>query len=69
MERIGDHAVDIAELAMQRLERFAENASRALSIGSVFYMYALLYPDNHIKGEPNDLDLLAEAIQERLSLP
>ncbi len=50
---------------MQRLERFAQNASQALAIGSVFYMYALLYPDNHVKGEPNDLELLAEEIQRR----
>ncbi len=60
---------DVAEFAMQRLERFAANASRALEIGSVFYMYALLYPDNHAKGEPNDLDLLAIEIEERLGLP
>lgn len=55
---------EVAELAVQRLERFAANASRALGIGSVFYMYALLYPDNHVKGEPNDLDLLAMEIQD-----
>jgi hypothetical protein len=55
---------DVAEFAMRRLEGFAGNASRALGIGSVFYMYALLYPDDHIKGEPNDLDLLAAEIRE-----
>ena len=55
---------EAAETAMQRLERFAGNASRALSIGSVFYMYALLYPDNHKKGEPNDLDLLAADMRD-----
>lgn len=55
---------DVADLAMQRLERFGANASRALSIGSVFYMYALLYPDDHVKGEPNDLDLLAMEIRD-----
>ena len=45
---------------LQQLAQFSENASRALGLDSVFYMYALLYPDNHVKGEPNNLDLLAE---------
>ena len=50
---------NVAAAAMSRLDQFAANASRALSLDSVFYMYALLYPDDHKKGEPNDLDRLA----------
>ena len=53
---------DIASLALSSLEQFAQNASRALELDSVFYMYALLYPDNHVKGQPNNLDLLAARI-------
>ena len=53
----------VAEHAMRRLNGFSDNASRALSIGSVFYMYALLYPDDHIKGQPNDFDLLVSEIR------
>ena len=53
----------VATIAMQHLERFSANAVRALTIGSVFYMYALLYSDNHVKGQPNDLDLLAAEIR------
>ena len=49
----------VADTTLRRLEHFAGNASQALHIGSVFYMYALLYPDNHKKGDPNDLELLA----------
>lgn len=54
---------ETAGAVMGRLGRFAHNASRALSIGSVFYMYALLYPDDHVKGEPNDLERLAAEIR------
>lgn len=50
---------EVAQSVIERLERFSQNASRALGLDSVFYMYALLYPDNHQKGEPNDLDRLA----------
>ena len=53
-------APEAAESAMERLERFSQNASRALGLDSVFYMYALLYPENHQPGQPNDLDRLAD---------
>ena len=52
-----------ADIAMPRLEQFSLNAARALKIGSIFYMYALLYPDDHIKGQPNNLELLADEIR------
>lgn len=53
---------DVARMAMERLEQFSVNASRALVLESVFYMSALLYPDNHVKGEPNNLERLAADI-------
>lgn len=40
----------------QRMERFSMSASTALRIGSVFFMTALLYPEDHRPGEPNDLE-------------
>jgi hypothetical protein len=40
----------------QRLERFAAGASAALKLNSPFYMSALLYPEDHKQGEPNDLE-------------
>ncbi len=44
-----------------RLDMFAQSARRSLDIGSVFYMSALLYPDDHQPGQPNNLELwLAE---------
>lgn len=38
------------------LENFAARASTALSVDSVFFMYALLYPDDYKDGDPNDLE-------------
>lgn len=40
----------------QKLEQFSMSASTALRIGSVFFMTALLYPEDHIPGQPNDLE-------------
>ncbi|PKN41746.1 MAG: hypothetical protein CVU60_10185 [Deltaproteobacteria bacterium HGW-Deltaproteobacteria-18] len=39
-----------------RLDMFSQSAKRSLDIGSVFYMSALLYPDDHKPGEPNTLE-------------
>lgn len=41
----------------RRLEYFSASASTALSLGSVFYMSALLYPEDHKLGQPNDLEV------------
>lgn len=40
-----------------RLDMFSQSARRSLDIGSVFYMSALLYPDDHKPGEPNTLEV------------
>jgi hypothetical protein len=37
------------------LDRFASGARTALSLDSVFYMSALLYPDDHKPGMPDNL--------------
>jgi hypothetical protein len=46
-----------------RLEQFSGNAAMSLKIGSVFFMSALLYPDEHKPGEPNNLELLAAEVR------
>lgn len=46
----------------ERLERFSRSAATALDIGSVFFMSALLYPEDHKPGEPNDLETFVETI-------
>jgi len=48
----GDLGRDIDD----RLGLFANSAATALRIGSVFFMTALLYPEDHQPGEPNDLE-------------
>lgn len=45
-----------------RLRDFSANAARSLDIGSVFYMSALLYPDDHREGEPNNLERLISEV-------
>lgn len=45
------------------LERFAGGARTALKLGSVFYMSALLYPDDHKKGEPDNFLLFIERVE------
>lgn len=47
----GDAAVFVAEL-----EDFARRAGMALSLESIFFMGALLYPEDYRDGEPNDLE-------------
>lgn len=49
--------------AADRLERFSGSASMSLSVGSVFFMSALLYPDDHRPGEPNDLENYAAEVR------
>jgi len=55
---------DQMRIAADRLRRFSESAARALELESVFYMSALLFPENHAAGEANDLEaFLAEVMQ------
>lgn len=44
------------------LMRFSQSAATALSLDSVFYMSALLYPDEHKPGEPDNLALFIERL-------
>ncbi|NLW82332.1 MAG: hypothetical protein GXY42_11770 [Desulfovibrionales bacterium] len=49
-----------------RLDVFSQSAQRSLDIGSVFYMSALLYPDDHQPGQPNTLEVfLADLERDR----
>ena len=45
------------------LGSFSANARTSLRIGSVFYMSALLYPDDHKEGEPNNLEKLVASLR------
>ncbi|MGE4297329.1 MAG: hypothetical protein AB7E47_04800 [Desulfovibrionaceae bacterium] len=45
-----------------KLDNLAARAGQATSIGSVFYMGALLYPDDYTDGEPNELEKFCDTI-------
>ncbi|WP_421902692.1 hypothetical protein [Maridesulfovibrio sp.] len=47
----------------ERIERFSISASQSLEVGSVFFMSALLYPEDHQEGEPNDLEIFAANVR------
>ncbi|GAB6058493.1 hypothetical protein [Desulfonatronum parangueonense] len=47
-----------------RLERFSMSASTALKLNSVFYMSALLYPEDYREGEPNDLERFVSDLEQ-----
>ena len=53
----------LAAAAGERLNGFSLNASNSLRIGSVFYMSALLYPDEHKPGAPNNLEFLPAEVR------
>lgn len=45
------------------LERFSGSARNALGLNSVFYMSALLYPEDHKQGEPDDLTVCIDRME------
>lgn len=51
----------------ERLAAFAFSAGSALELDSVFYMSALLYPEDHRKGQPNDLQAFADDLKRKLA--
>ncbi|MBD5416690.1 MAG: hypothetical protein HDR50_03290 [Desulfovibrio sp.] len=50
------------EPILRGLMRFSQSAAMGLKLGSVFYMSALLYPDDHKPGEPDNLALFIEEL-------
>ena len=50
------------EWARESLDAFSQNARTALRLDSVFYMAALLYPDDHREGEPDNLEKLITSL-------
>ncbi|MBS5049201.1 MAG: hypothetical protein KHZ29_04885 [Desulfovibrionaceae bacterium] len=56
----------LRERARAGLRNFASGAANALSIDSVFYMSALLYPDEAKPGEPNNLERFRDELKAAL---
>jgi hypothetical protein len=52
-----------ADAAAERLEVFSGSAATSLRVNSVFFMSALLYPDEHQPGEPNNLERFAAEVR------
>ncbi len=57
-EAVASHDPEI----MERLRGFSSSASTSLSVGSVFFMSALLYPEDYKSGQDNDLEALAREV-------
>lgn len=53
----------LRDAATHALHRFSNSARNSLRIGSVFYMSALLYPDDHKAGEPDNLRLFIDGVR------
>ena len=53
---LGDIPEPRRQAIAQRLETISQSAQRSLDLKSVFYMSALLYPEDHRPGTPNDLE-------------
>ena len=53
---------------MAGLSRFALSAERGLGLDSIFYLSALLYPEDHIEGEKNDLENFIGFLERTISL-
>ncbi len=52
---------DVAE----KLLRFSRNAQQAMELQSIFYMGALLYPDNYRENTPNELELVIQELRAK----
>ena len=46
------------------LEGFSASARMSLRLNSVFYMSALLYPDDHKPGQPDNLTLCTDSMEK-----
>ena len=49
------------------LEDFARRAGQALGLSSLFYMSALLYPDEYVEGDRNDLEKFIDRFERKFS--
>jgi len=57
---------ELARSIIRRLDEFSASAGASLRIGSVFFMTALLYPEDHKPDEPNDLEVYIETLRAKM---
>lgn len=60
-----DEALDYAE---RGFGAYSHNASKALDLNSVFYMSALLFPEEHQPGDRHNLEIFRDDLIEKLGL-
>ncbi|WP_449242738.1 hypothetical protein [Desulfovibrio sp.] len=52
-----------AEALARRLKAFSRGAANSLRVKSVFYMSALLYPEDYVEGAKNDLENFIDEVR------
>ncbi len=57
-----------ATRVVSQLLRFGQNANQALDLDSVFYMSALLYPEDYVEGDKNDLERFADTMRSYVNV-
>ncbi len=68
-ELVGPFCEGLGKEARREVERgldsFAMRAERAMELSSIFFMNALLYPEDYHEGEPNDLERFIDRLRGR----
>lgn len=69
LEEAGEEYLDglpeqLQKQAGHRLHRFSASARNALRLDSIFYMSALLYPEDHKPGRPDDLQVFIRRLRD-----
>lgn len=54
--QLNDLSPQLKALVKERVGAFSFEADRALRLDSVFYMSVLLYPEDYLEGQPNELE-------------
>ncbi|NDV22028.1 hypothetical protein [Desulfovibrio sp. JC022] len=62
-DKVVPQTQSVSDELNERIKRFSLSASQALEVGSVFFMSALLYPENYKEGDPNDLEDFAAKVK------
>lgn len=63
-QHMHDLSDDCKHMATRTLGSFSASATTALRLNSPFYMSALLYPDLHKPGEPDNLELFIRQMRD-----
>ena len=58
---------EVRAFVQERIEKFGASASNAKKISSIFYMSALLYPEDYQEGEENDFENFIASLKKKIS--